>query len=210
MLPAGFTIDYAGESRQLRTEGGGFLATFLLSAILIYLVLAAQFESFRDPFIILAGSVPLAVVRRAAVLVPRPDDAQHLQPGRADHAGRAGREERHPHRRVRESPAGDGEGQARRDHRGGRHAAAADPDDDGGDRGRPLPAGDRDRPGRRRAQQHRHHARERHDHRHAVHAVRRAVDLHAAWRGSARRSPSPRSPGTTSSLAGCRLKEHAA
>ncbi len=61
ILPAGFTIDYAGESRQLRTEGTGFLATFLLSAVLIYLVLAAQFESFRDPFIILAGSVPLAV-----------------------------------------------------------------------------------------------------------------------------------------------------
>jgi multidrug efflux pump len=61
VLPPGFTLDYAGESRQLRTEGGNFLATFLLSAILIYLVLAAQFESFRDPFIILAGSVPLAV-----------------------------------------------------------------------------------------------------------------------------------------------------
>jgi multidrug efflux pump len=61
ILPRGFTIDYAGESRQLRTEGSRFLATFLLSAILIYLVLAAQFESFRDPFIILAGSVPLAV-----------------------------------------------------------------------------------------------------------------------------------------------------
>jgi multidrug efflux pump len=61
MLPAGFQIDYAGESRQLRTEGGKFLATFLLSAVLIYLVLAAQFESFRDPFIILAGSVPLAL-----------------------------------------------------------------------------------------------------------------------------------------------------
>jgi multidrug efflux pump len=61
ILPQGFTIDYAGESRQLRTEGGRFLGTFLLSAILIYLVLAAQFESFRDPFIILAGSVPLAL-----------------------------------------------------------------------------------------------------------------------------------------------------
>src|SRR5262249_43906566 len=56
-LPQGFTVDYAGESRQLRTEGSKFLGTFLLSAILIYLVLAAQFESFRDPFIILAGSV---------------------------------------------------------------------------------------------------------------------------------------------------------
>jgi multidrug efflux pump len=61
ILPEGFTLDYAGESRQLRTEGSTFLTTFLLSAILIYLVLAAQFESFRDPFIILAGSVPLAV-----------------------------------------------------------------------------------------------------------------------------------------------------
>jgi len=45
----------------LRTEGSRFLGVFLLSAVLIYLVLAAQFESFRDPFIILAGSVPLAV-----------------------------------------------------------------------------------------------------------------------------------------------------
>ncbi len=61
ILPKGFTVDYAGESRQLRTEGSKFLFTFLLSAILIYLVLAAQFESFRDPFIILAGSVPLAL-----------------------------------------------------------------------------------------------------------------------------------------------------
>src|SRR5690348_609966 len=61
ILPQGFTIDYAGESRQLRVEGSKFLGTFLLSAILIYLVLAAQFESFRDPFIVLAGSVPLAI-----------------------------------------------------------------------------------------------------------------------------------------------------
>jgi len=60
-LPQGFTLDYAGESRQLRTEGSKFMGTFLLSGILIYLVLAAQFESFRDPFIILAGSVPLAL-----------------------------------------------------------------------------------------------------------------------------------------------------
>lgn len=61
ILPQGFTVDYSGESRQLRVEGSKFLGTFLLSAILIYLVLAAQFESFRDPFIILVGSVPLAV-----------------------------------------------------------------------------------------------------------------------------------------------------
>jgi multidrug efflux pump len=61
MLPAGYTVDYAGESRQLRAEGNRFLAIFLLSAIFIFLVLAAQFESFRDPFVILAGSAPLAI-----------------------------------------------------------------------------------------------------------------------------------------------------
>src|SRR5579885_918332 len=61
ILPQGFTFDYGGESRQLRVEGSKFLGTFLLSAVLIYLVLAAQFESFRDPFIILVGSVPLAI-----------------------------------------------------------------------------------------------------------------------------------------------------
>ena len=60
-LPAGYTVDYAGQSRQLRTEGSKFLSIFLLSAILIFLVLAAQFESFRDPFVILAGSAPLAI-----------------------------------------------------------------------------------------------------------------------------------------------------
>jgi multidrug efflux pump len=61
ILPQGYTVDYAGESRQLRVEGSKFLPTFMLSGVLIYLVLAAQFESFRDPFIILAGAVPLAL-----------------------------------------------------------------------------------------------------------------------------------------------------
>jgi multidrug efflux pump len=61
VLPKGFMIDYAGESRQLRQEGNTLATTMLLSFILIFLVLAAQFESFRDPFIILFGSVPLAL-----------------------------------------------------------------------------------------------------------------------------------------------------
>ena len=60
-LPAGYKLDYTGESRQLRTEGNKFLPAFLLAIILIFLVLAAQFNSFRDPFIILLGSVPLAM-----------------------------------------------------------------------------------------------------------------------------------------------------
>lgn len=61
ILPPGYSIDYAGESRQLRKEGSTLLTTLFFAIILIYLVLAAQFESFRDPFIILMGSVPLAL-----------------------------------------------------------------------------------------------------------------------------------------------------
>jgi multidrug efflux pump len=61
ILPPGYRIDYTGESRQLRQEGGKFLPAMGLALILIFLVLAAQFNSFRDPFVILAGSVPLAM-----------------------------------------------------------------------------------------------------------------------------------------------------
>ncbi|MGE4545236.1 MAG: efflux RND transporter permease subunit [Pedobacter sp.] len=61
ILPDGYTIDYTGESRQLRSEGNRFLPAFGLAVILIFLVLAAQFNSFRDPFVILFGSVPLAM-----------------------------------------------------------------------------------------------------------------------------------------------------
>jgi multidrug efflux pump len=61
ILPKGYKLDYTGESRQLRTEGNKFLSAFTLALVLIFLVLAAQFNSFRDPLIILLGSVPLAM-----------------------------------------------------------------------------------------------------------------------------------------------------
>jgi multidrug efflux pump len=61
ILPPGYVIDYTGGSRQLRLEGNNFAGVFLLAVVLIFLVLAAQFNSFRDPFIILLGSVPLAM-----------------------------------------------------------------------------------------------------------------------------------------------------
>ncbi len=61
ILPQGFVVDYTGESRQLRTEGNKFLPAFSLALVLIFLVLAAQFNSFRDPFVILLGSVPLGM-----------------------------------------------------------------------------------------------------------------------------------------------------
>jgi multidrug efflux pump len=57
----GMSIDYAGESRQIRREGGTLTLTLGFALILIYLVLAAQFRSFRDPLIVLLGSVPLAI-----------------------------------------------------------------------------------------------------------------------------------------------------
>ncbi|MCS7048180.1 MAG: efflux RND transporter permease subunit [Verrucomicrobiae bacterium] len=68
ILPRGYSVDYAGEARQLRTEGRKLNTTLFLSVILIFLVLAAQFESFRDPLIILLGSVPLAM--SGALLLP--------------------------------------------------------------------------------------------------------------------------------------------
>jgi multidrug efflux pump len=59
--PPGMSIDYAGESRQIRREGRALTATLGFALVLIYLVLAAQFRSFRDPLVVLVGSVPLAI-----------------------------------------------------------------------------------------------------------------------------------------------------
>src|SRR5260221_13128756 len=61
ILPLGYHVDYTGESRQLRQESGRFLPAMGLALLLIFLVLAARFNSFRDPFVILVGSVPLAM-----------------------------------------------------------------------------------------------------------------------------------------------------
>ncbi|GAA5504585.1 efflux RND transporter permease subunit [Novipirellula caenicola] len=55
------TLDYSGESRQIRREGASLAVTLGFALVLIYLVLAAQFKSFRDPLIVLLGSVPLAM-----------------------------------------------------------------------------------------------------------------------------------------------------
>jgi len=59
-LPQGYSIDFGGLSRQFVQESSGFVAMFAFSLVLIYLALAAQFESFRDPFIILV-SVPMSI-----------------------------------------------------------------------------------------------------------------------------------------------------
>jgi multidrug efflux pump len=67
-FPQGFTFDYTGESRQFANQGSALIVTFFLSLLVIYLVLAAQFESWRDPFIILV-SVPLSVAGAMAFIV---------------------------------------------------------------------------------------------------------------------------------------------
>jgi len=60
IAPAGFMYDYGGQSRQFEKEGATLLMTFVLALIVIYLVLSAQFESFRDPFVVLIA-VPLSI-----------------------------------------------------------------------------------------------------------------------------------------------------
>lgn len=60
ILPKGFQYDFLGESRQYVEEGVVLYMTFLLALLIIYLVLAAQFESLRDPLVILV-SVPMAI-----------------------------------------------------------------------------------------------------------------------------------------------------
>ncbi len=60
VLPPGFSTDYAGESRQFLAEQFRMLWAFALAIVVIFLVLAMQFESYRDPLIILLGSVPMA------------------------------------------------------------------------------------------------------------------------------------------------------
>ena len=61
MLPPGYLLDYTGESREIRREGNTMVNVLGLSLVMVFLVLALQFNSFRDPLIILLGSAPLAL-----------------------------------------------------------------------------------------------------------------------------------------------------
>ena len=177
ILPPGTVIDYAGESRQLRKEGNTLVTTMALSFILIFLVLAAQFESFRDPFIILFGSVPLALsgalmfaflgftsvniysqvglitlvglVSKNGILIV--EFANHLQEA--------------------------GPRQGARRHSGRGNALAPDSDDHGRDRCRPYSADLCAWPRRSGPQQHWHGTGYRYDHRHGVYAFRCSRDL---------------------------------
>ena len=66
MLPRDVSYNFSGQSRQYEQEGGALMVTFFFAILIIYLVLAAQFESFRDPLIILT-SVPMSI---SGALIP--------------------------------------------------------------------------------------------------------------------------------------------
>lgn len=68
ILPATYALDYAGESRQIKKEGSTLLVVLAVSLLIVYLVLAIQFNSFRDPLVVLLGCVPLAL--SGALLLP--------------------------------------------------------------------------------------------------------------------------------------------
>jgi multidrug efflux pump len=68
ILPAGYTLDYSGESRQIRKEGNTLAGILGIALVFVYFVLAILFNSFRDPLVVLLGSVPLALA--GAMLFP--------------------------------------------------------------------------------------------------------------------------------------------
>ncbi len=68
VLPPRYSIDYAGESRQIRKEGNTMMGVLGIALVLVYLMLAVQFNSLRDPLVVLLGSVPLAIA--GALLFP--------------------------------------------------------------------------------------------------------------------------------------------
>jgi multidrug efflux pump len=68
LLPTGFSFDYSGEARQYIKQGSALVVTFFLAILVVYLVLAAQFESWRDPVIILV-SVPMSIAGALAFLM---------------------------------------------------------------------------------------------------------------------------------------------
>ena len=126
--PEVIAVGYRGESQAFREAGGSIWLVFVLTILIVYLLLAAQFESFvhpgRDHHHRAAGGR-----RRRDRPRRHGPDAQPLQPGRHRHAGRPRRQERHPDRRVRQPAARPGPRHRPGDPRGLGAPAAADPDD---------------------------------------------------------------------------------
>ena len=177
-LPRDVLIDYAGPLRQFVQESSGFVGTFGLALIIIFLALAALFESFRDPLVILV-SIPMSVAGALVFISLGLGGASlniYTEVGLVTLMGLISKHGILIVEVANEAQRG-GMSKAGRDHPRGRAAAAADPDDDGGD-GAGRGAADHGH-GRRRgvAVQHGTGDRQRPVDRHAVHAVRTARGL---------------------------------
>jgi multidrug efflux pump len=128
VLPREVRISYQGQSREFKESSSSLYITFALALLVVFLVLAAQFESWIHPLIIMLA-VPLAVTGGLGALWFTGHQPEHLQPDRHDPADRPDGEERHPDRRVRQSAARRGQVGLRRGARSLRRTAASDPDD---------------------------------------------------------------------------------
>ena len=182
-FPEGFSYDFQGESRQFVQEGNTLVYTFIFALIVIFLVLAAQYESFRDPFIILIA-LPTSIF---GALIPLNAGLAtiniYTQIGLVTLIGLISK-----HGILMVDFANklqEDKGFSRRagDRGGGRHPAAADPDDHGGHGRRHGAAADRQGRGRREPLRHRRGDRRRHDHRHDLHPVRHARGLYLPRQG---------------------------
>ena len=193
LMPQGMAYDFKGESRQFVKEGNTLAVTFAFALLLIYLVLAAQFESFRDPFIILIG-LPATVFGALFVLFILGEVNGMMQNNPPVNLGSGtiniytqiglvtliGLIAKHGILMV-EFANKLQETQGLRQERGhqgsGRGAPAPDPDDHGRHGDRRRSAADRRWRRRQEPLRHRRGHRRRHDDRHDVHAVHHACDL---------------------------------
>ena len=182
-FPEGFFYDFQGESRQFVQEGSTLVYTFIFALVVIFLVLAAQYESFRDPFIILVA-LPTSMF---GALIPLNAGLAtiniYTQIGLVTLIGLISKHGILMVDFANKLQADKGLQPARSDRRGGRHQAQADPDDHGGHGGGHGAAPDRQGRGRREPLRHRRGDRRRHDHRHDLHPVRHARGLYLPRQG---------------------------
>ena len=127
-LPPGFSFEWTTLAYQQQRAGNTAVFAFLLAVVFVFLVLAAQYESLTLPLAVIL-IVPMCLIASITGIILRGMDNNILDPGRLHRADRAGRQERHPDRRVRQAARGPGPRPLGRRGRGRAPAAAADPDD---------------------------------------------------------------------------------
>ena len=178
VAPSGYQVDYSGQSRQFVQESGGFVVTLLFAVIIVFLALAAQFESFRDPIVILV-SVPLALFGAMIFIILGLATLNiYTQVGLVTLMGLISK---HGILIVQFANELQRPGKTKREaiEHAAAHPSAADPDDHRRDGPRRGAAGHRLRCRCRRTPRHGPGDLHRAVDRHAVHLVRRAGDVHA-------------------------------